>query len=390
MRTALRTSPMYAWWRGYRERQQLQRFQRLLDEHLSGGQSSARYSEYGTVARLSELRQRRRSIHPYRPRVVGFGACDWEQHGLWPAFERISDFSLWQYRKPHHVVANADRTYRSRLAHRFLEHIDELDRDGPVQCVFFYASGVHIADELLDALDGRGIWSVIMSLDDKHQFSYPVDPETGRSHQLRVASQCDLYWTTWKTGTQIVLRAGGTPWYAAEGANPDFHRPVDVPRDLDIVFIGSAYGIRSDLVRYLRRRGFTIEAFGSGWPNGFVSFEQTVELYGRAHVVLSSGAVGQMPGVKHLKGRDFEVPMCGALYLTSFNPELADHFEIGREILCYGSFEECADILHWILRQPEEAAAIRNAALLRSRRDHTWQGRLSHLLHRLLPAASAP
>jgi spore maturation protein CgeB len=93
-----------------------------------------------------------------------------------------------------------------------------------------------------------------------------------------------------------------------------------------------------------------------------------------------------MEGVKHLKGRDFEVPMSGGLYLTTYNYELADHYIIGKEILCYSSFEECAEIIHWVLRHPDEAEAIRQAGLRRARSDHTWERRLQ-MMFTLFPKA---
>ena len=156
-----------------------------------------------------------------------------------------------------------------------------------------------------------------------------------------------------------------------------FYKPVPAHRDLQVVFIGQAYGERIALVRYLRRRGFQVSAFGSGWPDGFVDFDSVIRLISRAQVVLGCGDVGFMTGVRHLKGRDIETPMCGALYLTSYNPELTDHFVISDEILCYSSRQECADLLHWITRQPEKAEAIRRAARAACLERHTWQHRFN-------------
>jgi hypothetical protein len=228
-----------------------------------------------------------------------------------------------------------------------------------------------------------------MSQDDKPQFVWPVD-ERGVALQRTLAEQCDVYWTTWKLAADLVTAAGGCGWYAPEGAHPSFHRPLGLPRDLDIVFVGQAYGPRGDLVRFLRARGLNVATFGAGWPNGFISFEQTIELYSRARIVLGFGGVGHMAEVKHLKGRDFEVPMCGALYLTTFNPELAEHFAIGSEILCYGSPEEAAELAHAVLRQPEVAERIRARALARSLAEHTWEQRIARLLALTVSAPLTP
>jgi spore maturation protein CgeB len=91
------------------------------------------------------------------------------------------------------------------------------------------------------------------------------------------------------------------------------------------------------------------------------------------------GAVIQTDRIKHLKGRDFEVPMSGAAYLTSFNPELTDHFDVGREILCYASESECAEVLSFVLRRPELLVELRRAARARCLRDHTWERRVREL-----------
>jgi spore maturation protein CgeB len=258
-----------------------------------------------------------------------------------------------------------------------IAEIERREREAPISCVFFYAAGTHVSAKLLSYLRDRGIWSVAMGLDDKQQM--PAERKGEVSAQFGLARTCDVYWTTWRTGAEVLRRFGVNVWYAPPAADPEFYRPVDAPRDLDIVFVGQAYGDRRRLVRHLRRRGIAVEARGRGWPGGPVSFEEMIELFSRAEIVLGVGGVGQMSGVKHLKGRDFEVPACGAVYLTSFNPELADHFEIGTEVFCYGSFQECEDVIRWLLASPSVLASSRLAASRRSQTAHTWELRLRQL-----------
>ena len=73
---------------------------------------------------------------------------------------------------------------------------------------------------------------------------------------------------------------------------------------------------------------------------------------------LGVGGVGHLDEVQHLKGRDFEVPMCGAVYLTTYNPELCDWYQVGEEILCYGSFQNCAEILINLLSDSKKMEKI--------------------------------
>ncbi len=367
------------------QRRQINRFRKLTSQY----QLLTNTPAIGKLNKLSNMRpflpSHRQVRRPFptkgmRPTIAGFGSNDsWQRDGLWTGFRAVSDFHFYEVPNNRLPGAKSEEHERELKSNGFLKFIDEIDKTTPVHIAFFYHSGRHISDELMEQLHDRGIRTAIMSLDDKHQFSYPIDPVTNEPHQLRVARQADLYWTTWKAGTQIVKQIGGNPWYNGEAANPYFYRPLGLERDLDVVFIGANYGYRGYFVNYLLKRGIPIECYGNGWPNGRVSSEEMVCLFNRAKVVLGFGGVGHMAEVKHLKGRDFEVPMCGSLYLTSYNPELCDFFNIGREILCYSSLEECEELIVWAIQNPDDCQTIRNAARQRSLHEHTWEKRLQSM-----------
>jgi spore maturation protein CgeB len=92
-----------------------------------------------------------------------------------------------------------------------------------------------------------------------------------------------------------------------------------------------------------------------------------------------------MPWVLHssriptLKGRDFEVPMAGGLYLTGYSDELSRHYRIGEEIVCYTSPQECVDIIRALLDQPKPCRRIRAAGHRRAMQHHTWDARFRRL-----------
>lgn len=380
LRQRFSRTPLYEPWRHYRERQQLSAFNRVLDSYLLPN-SDVLYSVSNTKGILFEKKGLRRPFlgEDRKPYIVAFGAEAWERYGLWPTFRSIAHFNFFNYGEiESESGGQPNPAVRRTLGEEFLAYVDKLDQVRLVNACFFYADSTYIAPELLESLAQRGIWTIILGLDDKHRF-YERDSYGMRIGQVTLVRHADLMWTTWKIGAEIILAAGGTPWYAPPAADPAFYHPMECEKDLEVVFVGQSYGSRANLVRYLRQRGFRVDAYGSGWPGGFMDFDEVVRLYSRAKVVLGAGGVQSMSGVQHLKGRDFEVPMCGALYLTSYNPELADHYEIGKEILCYSSPENCAEILHWILRRPAEQERIRQAALKRSLRDHTWEKRLNDM-----------
>jgi spore maturation protein CgeB len=85
----------------------------------------------------------------------------------------------------------------------------------------------------------------------------------------------------------------------------------------------------------------------------------------------------------HLRLREFEAPMSAALYLTEDQPELAEYFEPGKEVLTYTSREDLLDKTRYYLAHQEQSERIRRAARDRARRDHTWQHRFAELFHHL-------
>ncbi len=375
----------------YRRRQQLPKYKTLLREMLTGQMASSDYFEESLRQRIRERAVHRRPLDML-PHIVAFGAHHWESYGYWPSLARISHLDFYNYAVKAEELARrcSPSAIRCELGRDFLNFVDRQECTSPVQVVFFYADSRFIAPELLATLRAKGIWTVLMGLDDKHRFQKQDigDLVTG---QRTVARCVDIYWTSWKVGVDLFLNIGANPWYAPPAADPVSHRPVHGSRPGDVVFVGQCYGRREKLIDYLRRLGFSVRAFGQGWPAGAISHERTVELFSTSVAVLGVGDVGALSEVKHLKGRDFEVPMCGGLYLTTFNPELTDFFKVGSEILCYSSFEECAELLHWVRRHPQGADAIRQAGLRRSLRDHTWEARFSKILSILrgLPAGNS-
>ena len=355
-------------WRLARRHQQERAFERTL---AGLGEPRGDLAPPAPIGERLRQRARGRSPLPDRPRVLAFGTSrTWEQQGLWPSFERLSDFELFEYGDDGRSVP----AMRADLRRGMLERADAFRPD----LCFLYADSAYIDPTLLDELARRGAWTVILGLDDKHRFA-ARERDGARIGQVTLAPHTDVMWTTWHNGVRLFDQAGGVGWFAPEGADPAFHRPLEVERDLDVVLVGQRYGMRKTLVEYLRAQGFRVDAFGGGWPSGRVSFEATVELYSRARVVLGCGTVQHTEGVFHLKGRDFEVPMCGAVYLTTYCWELSLCYDIGRELLCYSSLPEAAEVLHAILRDDARAAAMRSAVLATCLERHTWERRIQDL-----------
>lgn len=160
-----------------------------------------------------------------------------------------------------------------------------------------------------------------------------------------------------------------------EAAHPDVHRPYDVPFEFDVSFVGACYGRRPAFMRHLARRGIKVACFGKGWPNGPLDDENMIKLYSRSRINLGFSSIGYAKRLMCLKGRDFEIPMSGGLYLTQHNPELDLVYRVGEEILTYRGAEDCAATIRSLLDNPSRAAEIRAKGRARALREHTYETR---------------
>jgi spore maturation protein CgeB len=158
--------------------------------------------------------------------------------------------------------------------------------------------------------------------------------------------------------------------------------PVARERDIGALFIGARYGFRGSVVRHLRREGIRVATRGRGWPEGSIAAEELPQEVARASALLGMGGIGAAEDLTNVKGRDFELVAYGlAPYITSFSSDLARHFEVGAEILCYGNRDELVELVRHCELHPEEAAAVARAGRARCAREHRW-------LHRYLKCLS--
>ena len=176
-------------------------------------------------------------------------------------------------------------------------------------------------------------------------------------------------------------------WYGVEkcpalfwplASDPEIFAPAgEVVRDIDVLFIGNRYGVRGEVVDHIESRGIKVTCYGRGWPNGYGSAEQMLELWKRARIALGVGTVGHCPDVYQIKLRDFDGPMGGALYLTHRNPDLCRLYREGEDIECYATPREAFEKVRFYLDRPSHLERVarngQRAALSR----HTWDLRLS-------------
>jgi hypothetical protein len=304
----------------------------------------------------------------------------WEVHNLPPELSARYDLTTYFYAERGFDDGRADWVeVRAGLDRDLLETVRAVHEKKPVDLFLGYLSGWQVAPETIRAIGDLGIVTSAYCWDDKPSFRGALAGGRFRG-PAALASSYDLNLTNAPSSIVKYEVEGGLALFWPEGGNPEHFRPLDRPFLHDVSFVGACYGIRPLLVDHLRKNGIDVAAFGPGWEGGPVSEEEMVEVYSRSRINLGVGGIGYSTRNSCLKGRDFEVPMCGAFYLTSHNPELGRVYDLGREIATYRTTGECLDRVRHYLACPEEREAVAAAGRARCLAEHTWGRRLDDLL----------
>jgi len=269
---------------------------------------------------------------------------------------------------------------RREMLDRFWQQLCQVHRERPIDWIFVYASGVEITGAILRRITEQlGIPIVGMCLDDKQSWTGPRMDGT-RFGQIDLAADFDLSWTSARVASQWYAAEGGRAIYLPEGFDQRSYRPLAIARDLPVSFIGGAYGFRRSLVRYLRSCDIPLHVFGPGWNTRCVWSDEQIQIINRSVINLGFGGIGYSEQLTNVKTRDFEIPGTGGgMYLTTYNPDLAQHFHVGEEIICYHSREELVELVHYYLRHPDEARQIAARARERCLKEHRWLHRYQRI-----------
>ncbi len=348
-----------------------------LDHH------GCRYDESACISQVrSRLKDRGYCVSP-RPRgqvrtLALIGECSWHPM-LLCALGEIGEvvncdyvrFGLDRPAPPEKAQDN-----RRRFGDHVLEVLKEQSKERPFDWVFAYVNGSHIHRELLTRIrDEFGLPTVNMCLDDKNCWS---TRQLGGQDcgQTDLADAFDLSWTSASVACGWYLARGGRPIYMPEGCDPSEYHSAAGQYDIPISFMGASYGCRPVVVRYLRRHGLPVKIFGRGWGKSGEFASSPADVFSRSQINLGIGGISFSEMLTNVKGRDFDVACTGGgAYLTTFNPDLANAFVVGDEILCYANREEAIELAHDYLRRPDDCRAMAQRARARCLRDHRWSDR---------------
>jgi spore maturation protein CgeB len=167
----------------------------------------------------------------------------------------------------------------------------------------------------------------------------------------------------------------------------------------EISFVGGANEVRTWFIRELAKRDVKVECFGSGWPNGRVSFDQMNDIFAHSKINLNlSNSVPQdisfvlgrprqfarwatsKKQSEQVKARNFEIPYVGGFQLSKYALGLERYLKIGDEVAVFNTVDECAKQIRYYLRNEDERRAIAKKSMARVRSEHTYLHRLEKIL----------
>jgi len=360
-----------SWKKGIRLLRELNKYERIFQ--------SLNLSIPDETAIQEAMKSRFPNIRP-KPKgdlqiVAIYRHYNWENETLKPSLDKFGSVLHYDWSKRfNHNGKKWDRSVKKEMNDDLLATLKEWTRQYSIDVIFTYLSGENVTSATVRKINALGIPMINMFLNDKEGFVGKV--RKGQAMGSRdICNYFDLCWSSTEDAIKKYCVEGALPVYLPAGANPDLHRPFDIEKTVDVSFVGQCYGNRPKTVQRLKRQGIHVEAYGYRWPKGPLSSGEMIGMYSKSKINLGFGGVDGFKNSYCLKGRDFEIPMSGGLYMTEYHPELARCYDLGREIVTYVDFDDLTKKIRYLLSNPEEAEEIRKRGFSRARRDHSWEMR---------------
>ena len=330
------------------------------------------------------------------------------------------------------AMIHKDKKLLNEYSQKMLEVFKKEYNKKPFDLFFSYLMDGMISPEAIDDIRRFGVPTCNFSCNNMHQF-YLVK---------EISSHFDYNLHSEKNMGYKFLEVGAKPVWWPMASNPKYFKPIEgLLRDTDVSFVGGNYGIRARYAYNLLENGIDAHMYGPGWQYGAqtpfravakrvifcaqamvsrdvdaqargsamlaahdfrrrvrikhpqnvhapVTDEKLISLYSSSKISLGITAVfdGHDPSkgiVRHLHLREFEAPMCGALYCTEYSAELAEMFEPDEEVLVYKDEEELTDKIRFYLKESKAAEKIRAQGHQRALKDHTYHKRFETLFRKI-------
>ena len=305
--------------------------------------------------------------------------CDemWERGELLPELNTIAKTQLLDIK----TVLNAEQIDMNKLD----VEVSRMSDGSKFSAVLLYLNSRWLSDALFSMIRKINLGPLIgMNLDDKAEFFGFGPGQRNHYNYAQWVRRFDLNLSNCKSFREHYESQGGRFFYCP----PGLHIPIGLEspnqRDFNrkIAFLGSAKQERVRLIESLRKKGVHVDTFGKGWP-GQQWIDNSRNMFRETQINLGLGFASGSENLTTLKARDFECPGIGSCYLTTYNFELCEHWDLGKEVLCYRSIEELVEMITYYGKKPEDCSKIAKAAFGRAKYEHTWAHRFTKIFKTL-------
>ena len=293
-----------------------------------------------------------------------------------------------------------------------------------------------IYPEVFQAANQQGIPSLLICWDN---LTVPI-------YDKKQAKFFDLVWLTCRETSYLYQKWGAKYITQPYAANPYSYTYSEVPLNRNTCFLGTPHGSRSLMINTLTQAGVDVDLYYGGkkgkqeqriqvkyniaHPSYYriklhnmtyaegrkiilgaiknklvgsriidynaylhrydsVPFSELPIIYSGHAVCLASTSTNHTDSLKNplkiVNLRSFEIPMSGGLALCKYNPELAEYFEDGKEILFYQTNDELIEKARRYSKGMDEVELrrMKMAARKRAEAEHTWWCRFKKALDTL-------
>jgi GT2 family glycosyltransferase/tetratricopeptide (TPR) repeat protein len=228
----------------------------------------------------------------------------------------------------------------------------------------------------------RGAFDLYLNIDDGLEYRLPVDlhpcafwaidTHLNLPWYVEKGPEFDLVFTAQRDGAEQLRAAGITSaaWLPL-ACDPEIHAKHDMPKTIDICFVGNVFpGRREEFLDLIRRR----------FRNSFVGqrfFEEMAKTYSAAKLVFNASLRND------INMRVFEALACGSLLITN---DLRDNgqeelFRDGIHLATYSDAEDLFDKIAYYLRKDELRERIAAKGRSEALAHHTYLHRMQQVLN---------
>lgn len=171
--------------------------------------------------------------------------------------------------------------------------------------------------------------------------------------------------------------------------NPDNFYPLSEEKKYDVSFVGAAYGLRIEYIRYLISEGIDVRVFGRGWGRfwsikkhygGILTHADMLRVFSQSKINLNFLWTSADPESSVIKGRVMELAACKGFQLSSPASDFKCNGFVDRNnIAIFDNKQGMIDKIKYYLTHEEECRTIATRAYEHVLQNHTWQQKFRDL-----------